>query len=132
MHKTRIATCLVAAAVALAPAAAADNSLVQLIRVVNGEVETADCNTLGAALRVAGLVDADTTRSQLVTKVNGAIGADSSLRLVTAPTVNKLGDRALQCGVVKPDPVTPQSQAIEFVSQLSSRAGLPELRNLLP
>ena len=132
MHKTRIATCLVAAAVALAPAAAADNSLVQLIRVVNGEVETADCNTLGAALRVAGLVDADTTRSQLVTKVNGAIGDDSSLRLVTAPTVNKLGDRALQCGVVKPDPVTPQSQAIEFVSQLSSRAGLPELRNLLP
>ncbi|AKV57955.1 hypothetical protein [Corynebacterium riegelii] len=132
MHKTRIATCLVAAAVALAPAAAADNSLVQLIRVVNGEVETADCNTLGAALRVAGLVDADTTRSQLVRKVNGAIGDDSSLRLVTAPTVNKLGDRALQCGVVKPDPVTPQSQAIEFVSQLSSRAGLPELRNLLP
>lgn len=132
MHKTRIATCLVAAAVALAPTAAADNSLVQLIRVVNGEVETADCTTLGTALRVSGLANAETTRSELVAKVNGAVGTDSTLRLATAPTVNKLADRAVACGVVKPDPVTPQAQAIAFVSELSSRAGLPELRNLLP
>ena len=132
MHKTRIATCLVAAAVALAPTAAADNSLVQLLRVVNSEVETADCGTLGAALRVSGLVDADTTRSQFVSKMNSTVGADSSLRLVAAPTVNKLADRAVVCGVVKPDPVTPRSQAIALSSAMSSRAGLPELRYLLP
>ena len=46
--------------------------------------------------------------------------------------MNALGDRALECGVVKPDPVTPLNQAIAFASQLSSQAGLPELRNVLP
>ena len=46
--------------------------------------------------------------------------------------MNTLGDRALECGVVKPDQATPLSQAIAMSSQMSSQAGLPEIRNLLP
>ena len=42
-----------------------------------------------------------------------------------------LGGRALACGIVKPDPVTPLDQAIEMSSKLSSQAGLPEARNLV-
>ena len=64
--------------------------------------------------------------------VNKAVGEDAALRLVAAPTVNTLGDRALECGIVKPDEVTPLNQAIAMSSQMSSQAGLPEIRNVIP
>ena len=110
----------------------AQNNTLELVRALNGGIATMDCNSVGTLLRGAKLVDDTTTRSQLTSKLNKQFGADASLTLIAAPTINAIGDRALQCGVVKTDPATPQNQAIEFASKLSSQAGLPELRNVLP
>lgn len=74
----------------------------------------------------------DITRGQLVNTLNSKIATDPTFKLVSAPTVNAVGDRALACGVVKKDPATPQNQAIAIASKLSSQAGLPEARNVLP
>ena len=131
----RITTALVAGALAfgaLAAPANAQTNYGELIRVLNGNVKTMDCNALRTVVRGAGLANENTTRSEFVGNVNKAVGEDAALRLVAAPTVNTLGDRALECGVVKPDEVTPLNQAIAMSSQMSSQAGLPEIRNVIP
>ena len=131
----RITTALVAGALAfgaLAAPANAQTNYGELIRALNGNVKTMDCNALRTVVRGAGLANENTTRSEFVGNVNKAVGEDAALRLVAAPTVNTLGDRALECGVVKPDEVTPLNQAIAMSSQMSSQAGLPEIRNLIP
>ncbi|WP_018296034.1 hypothetical protein [Corynebacterium lubricantis] len=115
-----------------APAAQAQTGILDLVKIVNGGVDKVSCKDLGTALRTTKLVDGDTTRSELVANLNKAIGGDSTLKLVTASTINKVGDRALECKIVKADQLTPVEQAIEFSSQLSAEAGLPEVRNLLP
>ena len=131
----RITTALVAGALAfgaLAAPANAQTNYGELLRVLNGNVKTMDCNALRTVVRGAGLAGEHTTRSEFVGNVNKAVGEDAALRLVAAPTVNTLGDRALECGIVKPDEVTPLNQAIAMSSQMSSQAGLPEIRNLVP
>lgn len=131
----RITTALVAGALAfgaLAAPANAQTNYGELVRVLNGNVKTMDCNALRTVVRGAGLANENTTRSEFVGNVNKAVGEDAALRLVAAPTVNTLGDRALECGIVKPDEVTPLNQAIAMSSQMSSQAGLPEIRNLIP
>ncbi|CAM3204432.1 MULTISPECIES: hypothetical protein [Corynebacterium] len=134
LRRTALAAAGVLVATSLiSPATAgADTNYVELVRVLNGNVKTMDCNALRTVVRGTGLADENTTRSQFVGNVNKAVGEDAALRLVAAPTVNTLGDRALECGVVKPDQATPLSQAIAMSSQMSSQAGLPEIRNLLP
>lgn len=133
-RKTRITAAAAAAAltVGLAAPAGAQTNLLGLISTINAGVETADCGALGAALRGIGLVDDTTTRGGLVEKLHKAAGDDASLKLISAPTINAVGDRALECKIVKADPVTPANQAVALSSQLSSQAGLPEIRNLLP
>lgn len=131
----RITTALVAGALAfgaLAAPANAQTNYGELIRALNGNVKTMDCNALRTVVRGAGLAGENTTRSEFVGNVNKAVGEDAALRLVAAPTVHTLGDRALECGVVKPDEVTPLNQAIAMSSQMSSQAGLPEIRNVIP
>lgn len=140
----KLSASLVSAAVAFAAltsfapahAAPADTaaapSTLELVRLLNGEIATADCGRLGTTLRVTGMANRETTRSQLVANVNNAVGQNASLRLIAAPTVNALGDRAVECGVVKPDPVTPMTQFIQMSSQLSSEAGLPDIRVIAP
>ena len=103
---------------------------VELTKVLNGEIKTANCDTLSTTLKLTKMVDGETTRSTLVQNLNKVVGENSVLRLATAPTVNALGDRALECGIVKADPVTPLDQAMKLSSQLSSENNLPELRNL--
>ena len=134
LRRTALAAAGVLVATSLiSPATAgADTNYVELVRVLNGNVKTMDCNALRTVVRGTGLADENTTRSQFVGNVNKAVGEDAALRLVAAPTVNTLGDRALECGVVKPDQATPLSQAIAMSSQMSSQADLPEIRNLLP
>lgn len=104
---------------------------VELTKVLNGEIKTANCDTLSTTLKLTKMVDGETTRSTLVQNLNKVVGDNSALRLATAPTVNALGDRALECGIVKADPVTPLDQAVKMSSQLSSENNLPELRNLV-
>lgn len=116
-----------------APAQAqAQTNIFELARLLNSGIATADCGAVSAGLAATGLTGPQTTRGELVAGLSKLVGDDSAVRLVAAPTINALGDRALECGAVKADPVTPASQAIALSSQLSSQAGLPELRNLLP
>lgn len=115
----------------IAPAQAQTN-IFELARLLNSGIATADCGAVSAGLAATGLTGPQTTRGELVASLSKLVGDDSAVRLVAAPTINALGDRALECGAVKADPVTPASQAIALSSQLSSQAGLPELRNLLP
>ncbi|SDR81905.1 hypothetical protein [Corynebacterium timonense] len=124
---------LIAAAALAAPAQAQTQpNYLELLKIVNGNVATADCGLVGTALRATGFVTDQTTRSGLVTSLNKAIGDDAALRLVASGTISAVGDRALECGVVKPDPETPVDQALKLSSQLSSQAGLPQIRDLVP
>lgn len=127
-----IAATVTAIAASGAVHADAQNNTAELVRALNSGIATTDCNSVGTLLRGAKLVDASTTRSQLTATLNKQFGADATLTLVAAPTINAIGDRALSCGVVKADPVTPQSRAIDMASKLSSEVGLPEMRNLAP
>ena len=131
---TTLAATFVAGAALLgatASPAQAQTNVLEIARLINGGIATADCGTVSLGLKATGLVGPETTRGELVNQLATTVGEDSALRLATAPTINAIGDRALECGVVKPDPITPLGQAIDFASQLSSQAGLPELRNLL-
>nr|VDG63145.1 Alpha helical Porin B [Streptococcus thermophilus] len=112
--------------------AEAQNDLYSLTKILNGNIATLDCNAMKTVLRGSQLAGPDTTRGQLVNSLTEQTRTDARLALLTAPTINALGDRALECGAVKPDPVTPESEAVAFASKLSADAGLPELRDILP
>ena len=119
------------AAAAIATPTAAQAQTVELIKLLNGNLATANCDVLRAGLTATRLAGPDTTRSQLIANVNAAVGQDATLRLASAPTVSTLGDRALECGIVKPDPVTPLDQFRAMSAQLSSQANLPDIRTYI-
>ena len=99
--KAAILTACTAAAVAAGTAAPAQAQTgLELIKILNGNVATANCDVLRVTLRGTGLANDNTTRSQLVNNVNKAVGAEPALRLVTGPTVNALGDRALELSLI--------------------------------
>lgn len=116
------------AAAAIATPAAAQAQTFELIKLLNGNIATANCDALRVGLTSTRMAGPDTTRSELIANVNAAAGQDATLRLASVSTVAALGDRALECGIVKPDPVTPIDQFFEMSSQLSSQANLPDIR----
>ena len=101
------------------------------IKLLNGNIATANCDALRVGLTSTNMVGPDTTRSQLVSNVNNVVGKDATLRLASASTVGALADRALECGIVKPDPATPLDQFFAMSSQMSSQANLPDIRNYI-
>lgn len=130
----RIATLAAAGlmtAAAIATPTAAQAQTFELIKLLNGNVATANCDALRTGLTATRMVGPDTTRSELVANVNAVVGQDATLRLASASTVAALGDRALECGIVKPDPVTPMDKFFEMSSQMSSQAGLPDIRTYI-
>lgn len=122
---------MTAAAIASPATAQAQTQSLELIKLLNGNIATANCDALRVGLTSTNMVGPDTTRSQLVSNVNNVVGTDATLRLVSASTVGALADRALECGIVKPDPVTPMDKFFEMSSQMSSQANLPEIRNYI-
>lgn len=130
----RIATLAAAGlmtAAAIATPTAAQAQTFELIKLLNGNVATANCDALRTGLTATRMVGPDTTRSELVANVNAVVGQDATLRLASASTVAALGDRALECGIVKPDPVTPMDKFFEMSSQMSSQANLPDIRTYI-
>ena len=119
------------AAAAIATPTVAQAQTLELIKLLNGNVATANCDVLRASLTATRMVGPDTTRSQLIGNVNAAVGQDATLRLASASTVAALGDRALECGIVKPDPATPLDKFFEMSSQMSSQANLPDIRTYI-
>ena len=122
---------MAAAAIASPTTAQAQTQSLELIKLLNGNIATANCDALRVGLTSTNMVGPDTTRSQLVSNVNNVVGTDATLRLVSASTVGALADRALECGIVKPDPATPMDKLFEMSSQMSSQANLPEIRNYI-
>lgn len=122
---------LVAVSAFAGTAAPAQAQTIELIKLLNGNVATANCDVLRASLTATRMVGPDTTRSQLIGNVNAAVGQDATLRLASASTVATLGDRALECGIVKPDPATPLDKFFEMSSQMSSQANLPDIRTYI-
>lgn len=98
-----------AASVALVPAAGAQTfgDAAELIGLVNNGIESADCNVVRVPLEGLGLVDDSTTRGELVAELNGLAGNDLTARVLTAPTIAAIGDRALECEIVRPDVLDP-------------------------
>lgn len=127
-----LAAGLIAVSAFAGTAAPAQAQSLELIRLLNGNIATTNCDALRTGLTATRMVNKDTTRAQLVSNLNAVVGNDAALRLVSAGTVGAVADRALECGIVKPDPATPFDQIIAGSSQLSSRAGLPDIRNFLP
>lgn len=122
---------LVAVSAFAGTAAPAQAQTLELIKLLNGNVATANCDVLRASLTATRMVGPDTTRSQLIANVNAAVGQDATFRLASASTVATLGDRALECGIVKPDPATPVDKFFEMSSQMSSQANLPDIRTYI-
>lgn len=126
-----LAAGLIATAAFASTAAPAQAQTVELIKLLNGNIATANCDALRAGLAATRMAGPDTTRSELVANLNAAIGQDATLRLASAATIAALGDRALECGIVKADPATPLDQLLAVSSQLSSQANLPDIRTYI-
>lgn len=121
---TRLAAATAAGLMTLTTFAGAGASTAQaqetggILSLVNGNVKEMDCGVMRSTLNATRLVGPDTTRQQLVNNLNKQIGDNIALRFVAASTVQTVADRALTCGIVKPD------QTLDF-NQLSSQMNLP-------
>ena len=93
-----------AASLTLAPVAGAQTNSLELITLVNGNIAAADCTLVESALTGLGLVDETTTRGELVAELNARAGNDIALKVLLGGSINALGDRALECGIVQEDP----------------------------
>lgn len=114
-----IAAATIALTASLAPAASA-----QGLGELNHIVDTFDCNILGTALTTSGLVNDQTTRTQLATELRTTANLrqiDLTLGLVGNAYAGRIADRALNCGIVKADPQQDIfTQLQNFSSNLSS------------
>ena len=126
-----LAAGLIATAAFASTAAPAQAQTVELIKLLNGNIATANCDALRAGLTATRMAGPDTTRSELVANLNAVVGQDATLRLASAATIAALSDRALECGIVKADPATPLDQLLAVSSQLSSQANLPDIRTYI-
>lgn len=101
------------AVVGLAPAASA-----QVIPGVGTFIKQLPCNELEQGLKAANLIDEDTTRNQLASKLRtetGKVIDNPFFNVAASAYANQLADRALECEIVKADPQTPISGSIQFL-----------------
>ena len=101
-----------AASVALVPAAGA-NPLLNLETLLGMNeaavtiVNDTPCRTFGPIVKASGMVNDGTTRGELVTSLRNSLGDDQAVQVAATPTINAIGDKALECDVVQPDPLDP-------------------------
>lgn len=109
MHLLRrtVKTTAVAAALALTagiatatPAHSAELNMENLRKVV-ANADSISCPDLKKQLDKTGRVNANTTRTDLVNMANAELASKPSLRIAAGPTINKVADRAVACGLVK-------------------------------
>lgn len=85
---------------AAAPAQSQTANFENLMKVA-AQADTISCPDLKAQLDKTGRVNANTTRADLVNMANAELASKPSLRLAAGPTINKVADRAVACGLVK-------------------------------
>ena len=100
-------TTAVAAALALTagiatatPAHSVELNMENLRKVV-ANADSISCPDLKKQLDKTGRVNANTTRTDLVNMANAELASKPSLRIAAGPTINKVADRAVACGLVK-------------------------------
>lgn len=95
------ATAVVLSAGAFAATNVQAQSMQDLMKVA-AQADTISCSDLGKQLKKTGRVDANTTRQDLVNMANAELASKPALRAAAGPTINKVADRAVACGLVKP------------------------------
>ena len=114
MLRRALATAAVSAIAVVGLAPAANAQIIDLTPVINA----IPCTQLGQGLEALDLVDEDTTRNQLASKLRTETGKviDNPLFNVAASAyANQIADHALECEIVKADPQTPISGSIQFL-----------------
>ena len=130
---------MAAAAIASPATAQAQTQSLELIKLLNGNIATANCDALRVGLTSTNMVGPDTTRSQLVSNVNNVVGTDATLRLVSASTVGacrpRFGVRHRQTRPGHPDGQVLRDELPDVLPgqlardpQLHRRAALIQLR----
>lgn len=144
MSLRRIGAALIAAALTgiAAPAASAQpaaNAAALNSAIVDG-IKKTDCRTLGLVLnelnkRTGGKVLTEsTTRTQLSKNLRGLTPEDREniyVNLVSAQYAHVTADRALECGLVKPDPTIPGLDSPLTAQASSQLADLALLADIL-
>lgn len=108
-------TAAAATSLAFVPAAGATTGgtqdltvLLTFIRQGVDGIEKAQCDDVENVLDAFSLVAEDTTRSELVAELNELVPAEIRfLGLATAPLISAVGDKAVECEIVQPDPFDP-------------------------
>ena len=85
---------------AAAPAQSQTANFENLAKVA-AQADTISCPDLKKQLDKTGRVNANTTRTDLVNMANAELASKPSLRIAAGPTINKVADRAVACGLVK-------------------------------
>jgi len=85
---------------AAAPAQSQTANYENLMKVA-AQADTISCPDLKKQLDKTGRVNANTTRADLVNMANAELASKPSLRIAAGPTINKVADRAVACGLVK-------------------------------
>lgn len=82
-------------------------------------IATVDCKTLDMGLTALKLKDSTTTQAQLEKNIRTAVPAQGlPLVIFKAEAASKWASRALECGLVKPNPQTPLSGSAELLGSL--------------
>lgn len=99
----------------------------------NAAIENMDCDTLDWGLNTFGLVDEDTTRSELAKTLRELpleLGAtDPAVLIFGKGEADKWADKALECGIVKEDPQTPLAGSMELLGSLEFLGQIAEAQN---
>ncbi len=121
------AASLVAISGAIAPAQAQELNLGDLAGgagAINQFVDNFPCEGLNPLLSSSGLVDDQTTRSELAAALRTEAGLKTlgaEFQLIGTLYAGRIADRALECGAVQPDPQQDiLTQLQNFSSNLSS------------
>ncbi|QYH19403.1 hypothetical protein JKI95_09920 [Corynebacterium aquatimens] len=84
-----------------APSLAQPRNMETLMKVAS-QADSISCSDLQTQLKNTGRVNANTTRGDLIAMANAELAKESPMvRSMAAPTVNKVADRAVSCGIVK-------------------------------
>lgn len=115
------ATAAAAASVTLVPAAGANpglnlETLLGMNEAAVTVVNSTPCPAFGPIVKASGMVNDDTTRGELIASLRKSLGDEQTVQVAATPTINAIGDKALECNVVKPDPLDPAALSSALIS----------------
>lgn len=115
------ATAAAAASVALVPAAGANpllnlETLLGMNEAAVSVVKGTPCELFGPVVEASPMVNDATTRGELVASLRNSLGDEQTVQVAATPTINAIGDRALECEIVQPDVFDPAALSSALIS----------------